>query len=69
MDRLPRWLSGKESACQCRKCGKCLFDPWIGKIPWRREMKIYSSVLACIILQTEEHDRLQSMGSQRVGHD
>ena len=26
--------SGKESACQCRRPG---FDPWVGKIPWRRE--------------------------------
>ena len=31
---LPRWLSGKESACQCRRCS---FDPWVGKILWRRE--------------------------------
>ena len=30
---LPSWLSGKESACQCRRHG---FDPWVGKIPWRR---------------------------------
>ena len=30
----PRWLSGKESACQCRRCR---FDPWVGKIPWRRK--------------------------------
>ena len=29
----PRWLSGKESACQRRRPG-C--DPWVGKIPWRR---------------------------------
>ena len=29
----PRWLSGKESACQRRRPG---FDPWVGKIPWRR---------------------------------
>ena len=27
---LPRWLSGKESACQCRRCR---FDPWVRKIP------------------------------------
>ena len=27
------WLSGKESACSCSRCG---FDPWVGKIPWRR---------------------------------
>ena len=29
-----RWLSGKESACQCRRCQ---FSPWVGKIPWRRK--------------------------------
>ena len=28
----PKWLSGKESACQCRRCG---FDPWVRKITWR----------------------------------
>ena len=27
---LPWWLSGKESACQCRRYQ---FDPWSGKIP------------------------------------
>ena len=27
---LPPWLSGKESACKCRRCG---FEPWDGKIP------------------------------------
>ena len=32
--QLPRWCSGKESTCQCRRCG---FDPWVGKIPWRRK--------------------------------
>ena len=30
----PWWLSGKESACQCRRPQ---FDPWVGKIPWRSE--------------------------------
>ena len=28
----PQWLSGKESAYQCRRCW---FDPWVRKIPWR----------------------------------
>ena len=31
---LPRWLSDKESACRHWKHG---FDPWVGKIPWRRK--------------------------------
>ena len=31
---LPKWLSGKESSCQC---GRYRFDPWIGEIPcWRK---------------------------------
>ena len=33
---LLRWHSGKESTCQCRKCK---FDPWVGKIPWRRKWR------------------------------
>ena len=31
---LPWWLSVKESTCQCRRGG---FEPWVGKIPWRRK--------------------------------
>ena len=27
----------KELACQCRRCKRCGFDPWVGKIPWRRK--------------------------------
>ena len=30
----PRWFSGKESTCQCRRCR---FSSWVGKIPWRRK--------------------------------
>ena len=31
---LPVWLSGKKSACSAGVSG---FDPWVGKIPWRRK--------------------------------
>jgi len=34
-----------------------------------KEMAIHSSTLAWKILWTEEPDKLQSMGSQRVGQD
>ena len=34
-----------------------------------KEMATHSSTLAGKIPRTEEPDRLQSMGSQRVGHD
>ena len=33
---LPTWLSGKESACQCRRHKRHGFHTWVGKIPWRR---------------------------------
>ena len=29
--------SGKESACQCRRCKKRVFDPWDKKISWRKK--------------------------------
>ena len=32
--QLPRWLSGRESTCQCRKHG---FNPWARKITRRRK--------------------------------
>ena len=28
------WLSGKEPSCQCKRHG---FDPWSGKISWKRK--------------------------------
>ena len=34
---LPRWLDGKESTCHYRRCKRCGFHPWVGKIPWRRK--------------------------------
>ena len=37
IQRFPRWLRGKESACQCRRCKRRRFNPWVGKIPWRRK--------------------------------
>ena len=37
VSRLPRWLSGKESACQYRRYRRCGLDPWVRMIPWRRK--------------------------------
>ena len=37
--------------------------------PLEKEMAIHSSTIAWKIPWTEEPDRLQSMGLQRVGHD
>ena len=30
----PDGVSGKESACQCRRCKRCRFNPWTGEFPW-----------------------------------
>ena len=42
--------------------------PGLGRSPGK-EMAIHSSTIAWKIPWTEEPGRLQSMGSQRVGHD
>ena len=57
---------GKESVCQCRRCG---FDPWVGKIPWRRKWTTHSSILTWRIPWTEQPGGLQSMGLRRAGHE
>ena len=33
----PGGTVGKESAYQCRRPKRCKFDPWVGKIPWKRK--------------------------------
>ena len=33
---LPGGASGKEPACQCRRCQRRKFDRWVRKSPWRR---------------------------------
>ena len=48
----PGGTSGKEAACQCRKLKRFRFDPWVGKIPWRRAWQ-HTPVL----LPEEFHDR------------
>ena len=35
--QLPGGAGVKESACQYRRCTRRGFDPWFGKIPWRRK--------------------------------
>ena len=48
-------------------------ETWVrslgGEDPLEEEMTISSSILACKMPWTEESGGLQSMGSQRVGHD
>ena len=64
----PGGASCKEPTCQCRRCKRHGFDPWVRKIPWRRKTATHSSIPAWEISWSEESGGLQSMGSQRVGH-
>ena len=61
----PSGSDSKASACNAGDLGSI---PGSGN-PLEKEMAIHSSTLAWKIPWTEEPGRLQSMGSQRVGHD
>ena len=63
----PGSANGAESACQYRRCKRCGFDPWVGKIPRSRKWQPHSSILPWKIPWTEQPGGLQSMGLQRVG--
>ena len=56
----------KKIHLQCRRPG---FDPWVGKIPWRRAWQPTPVFLPGESPWTEEPGGLQSMGSQRVRND
>ena len=40
----------KESACQCKRCQRLRFNPWVQKIPWSRKWQSTPSILAWNIL-------------------
>ena len=65
----PGSTSGKESACQCRRCQSCEFYPCVRKNPWRRAQQLTPVIFAWRIPWTEEPGGLQSIGSQRVRHN
>ena len=55
------------------KCLPAMQETWVRSLgqedPLEKEMAPHSSILAWKIPWMEEPGRLQSMGSQRVGHD
>ena len=57
---VPRWLSGKESACQCRRLR---FHPWVGMIPWRRERQP-----TAVFLPGESHGQRSLVSYSPRGH-
>ena len=61
----PGGSDGKESTCSAGDLGLIL--GW--EDPLEKGMAIHSSILAWRIPWTEDAGGLQSMGSQRMGHD
>ena len=58
--RLPLWLSSKEPNCQFRRPG---FDPWVGKIPWKRAW-----LPTPVFLPGESHEQRSLAGCIPCGH-
>ena len=54
----------KESACQCRRH---VFDPWIGKIPWRRKWQ--PTQYSCWKIPWTEEPQAAVQGIARVRYD
>ena len=48
----PDGTGGKKPTCQCRRCKRLGFNPWVGKIPWRRAWQ-----LTPVFLPGESHER------------
>ena len=63
--RLPWWLRWLGVCLQRRRP---MFDPWVRRIPWRRDAT-HSNILAWRIPWTKEPSGLQSTQLQRVRHD
>ena len=67
------WLIWSSLVAQTVKRLPAMQETWVQFLgredPLEKEMAIHFSTLAWKIPSMEEPDRLQSMGSQRVGHD
>ncbi|CAI9175978.1 unnamed protein product [Rangifer tarandus platyrhynchus] len=59
----PGGTSGKKPACRCRRRKRCRFNPWVGKIPWRR-----ASQPTPVSLPGESHGERSLVGYSRWGH-
>ena len=62
------FLGGSDSK-ESLQCGRPCFNPWVGKILWRRAWQPTPVFFPGESPWTEEPGGLQSMGSKGVGHD
>ena len=59
----PTGSSGEESAWQCRRYKSHRFDPWVGKISWRRKWKPTP-----VCLPGKSHGKRSLVGYSLWGH-
>ena len=64
MESVPGGTSGKEHASQCRRLKRSRFDPWVGKMPWRRAWQPTP-----IFLPGESHGQRSLVGYSAWGHE
>ena len=67
--KLPRWLSDKEPACQCRECRRRGFDPWVREDPLKEKVEAPP-----IFLRGKSHGQknlagCSPWGPKSVGHN
>ena len=66
-------LAGASLVAQMVKNMPAMQEAWVQSLDWEdpleKGMATHSNILAWIIPWTEEPGRLQSMESQRIGHD
>ena len=60
LEGFPSWLSGKEFAFQCRKC---VFNPRVRKIPWRKKWQPTP-----VFLPGKSHGQRSLVGCSPWGH-
>ena len=66
-------MLGPSLVAQTVKTPPAMWEAWVQSLGWEdpleKETATHTSILAWRIPWTEEPGRLQSRGSQRVGHD
>ena len=60
---IPGGAGSKEFACQFRRCMRCRFNPWIGKIPWRQKCQP-----TLVFLPGKSHEQRRLVGCSPWGH-
>ena len=66
---LPRWLSGEDSTCRCRRSRRRGFDPWVGKISRSRKWQPTPVFLPGKSRGQKSLASYSPWGHRRVRHD